>query len=209
MKRFNEMTDAELLLLDEQGIADLVDLECAHENVSLLPVQPIKPVKPEHKKDATIYKVGSFHFIHQHEALNIEELLKNYSLVSTEGYGINTRMVELKSYEEPKTEALPIYTEDKYKVIEDEINKFNAAEKTYNDAISNYKVIKGQRKDIENEIEDKIQALNANKAREDELKTLFARYLQLADDNAAMALKFLNNANADAIDFPAIQELGE
>jgi hypothetical protein len=208
MKRYIDLTNEEILALDEQGIENLIDLECAIDSVPLLPVRPVEPVKPAHEKDQKYYTLGDFKFVNQHEALNVEELLKSYNLVSTEGYGETKRVVPLTEYYQPQTKTEKAYSKEKYEEIEKELKKYTESNNNYAKDLAEYNRIKTLREELERNVYNKIEDVTKTYGRENELRGQFARYVQLADGDATMALRFLNNANSDAVDYPAIQKLG-
>lgn len=209
MKNHTELTNAELLALTPQGIADLIDFECAVAGIPLLPSFPVKPVKPAFVKDVTLYNVSGLHFIDETEAMNVMKVLLDCNLVDTNGWGDTTRTCELSEYNKPKVETTQVYSQEQYSRIEQDIKYFNKLEDDYNQEMSEYNRILKLREEIAAEIQNKVDDLQLREARKEALITMFERYLTLADGNKAIALKFLNNAQSDAIDYPEVQELGE
>ena len=205
MKRFEEMTELELAQLDDKGVENLIDFECASRGIKLLPEMPVKPIKTLVEPDLAIHVLKNINFLHHHEATNLAELLKNYKTVNTSGWGSSERAYD--SSQDVSITTKMIYSVEKYAEIETELNKYNALVTEYESAKRAYEEIKLERKVIANEINDKRGEVQAVEGRKSELTTLFARYLELAEGNRPMALKFLNNAHPDALDFECIQSL--
>lgn len=208
MKRFAELSNEELLELTNKGeLSKLVDLECAYQSIPLLPVLPDKPEKKEFPKDVTYYAVGNFKFMNEVEAVKVIGLLKSCALIDTTGWGSNERVYPMSEYNQPKLEVRSVYSEQLYKSIESDLKAFEEQTRIYNDLTNEYDKIDKQRKEIEDEIFDKVADLQKEEAKKSLYKEMFTRYLELAGNNKQIALNFLDNAYPDAVNYPEIQAL--
>jgi hypothetical protein len=209
MKRFEDLTDAELLEMaaQEGNIEDLIDLECAHQGIPLLPAMMEEPKKPEFKKDVTIYVVGSFKFFNQGEAMGLIDVLNTCSLTDTTGWGNSERLYPLSDYNNPKMETKQIYSEALYSEIEKDLKAYENLKDQYELAKREYDVVKTQRDEVSDDIWDKIKEIQAQEYKKEMYKDRFNRYLTLANGDRKIALNFLNNAFPDAVNYPEIQDL--
>lgn len=195
MKRLNEMTNGELLELTDEEKTNLIDLECAHGGVALLPPLPEKVEVSKPEKDMIIYEIPSFYLQNKDDADMIVDLVESRQMKMADyDWSGSERIFKEKSME-IKISCKKCYSKntlDKYKSDNKEALE---AKKAYDTLKDLYNDIRSDRKDIVEDIYGKINEAWKEKSRKDSLQISFDRYLSLAENNATTALKFLRDAN--------------
>ncbi len=199
MKMLHDYTPAELLELDEKGIARLIDLECADDGVPLMPTLPKAPTKPEVGPTVEAFTVeGVLRFETRKEANEVLRWLRQNKLLETyyvrgeyrfsssnpEGVRPSTEdtvKVTSQMYWEPE-----IYDQSRH-VLE----AYHADKKTWETAKRERDKIAKKREGASDSVRGAV-----DRAREDRdvvlsIKATFAEYCDLADGDEKIALGFL------------------
>lgn len=202
MKRLNEYTDAELLELEQAGdIELLIDQECAHEGIPLLPTLPTPPKKPENLRDQRVYKIAGLYFESMKDAQKVLNLLETMPLLKpTYAPGGNysylmAAQMEPDDYSWPKIEQEMYFSEERWMKVKKSIASQEEAKKTYEDAKKEYDRIEESRQTIRDEITERITAYQNYLCRRDQAHELYQRYLRLAENDAKIAGNFMSHAN--------------
>ncbi len=196
MKRMDSLTNEEILLIaeDPKQVADLIDLECAHLGLPLLPPDPgPKPKAAEFAKDAPYYEVGSFMFASSESAVKVLELALAegiYERDYRDGEHVLLPMKE-NSYKYPKIEKGSCYTPETYNQIKDEIaaakkkvDAWEALRKDYDKALK-------ERKVTSESFWNRVRFARNVIGDIADITARFNRYLELAGNNKEVALNFL------------------
>lgn len=201
MKRLNEYTDAELLELEQAGdIELLVDQECAHEGIPLLPTLPLLKKKEVHQ-DQRVYKIAGLYFESMKDAQKVLNLLKTMPLLKTTyapGSNYSTLIVsplEPNDYNWPKIEQEMHFSEERWGEVKKAVASQEEAKKAYEEAKKEYDRIEESRQTIRDEITERITAFQNYLFRRDQAHELFQRYLRLAENDAKIAGNFMSHAN--------------
>lgn len=199
IKRIDEYASDELLVLDNQQIASVIDLECAFEGVPLLPPCPSEPEEPKFEPDATIYEVAGYKVKTPEEASLIMETLTKCQLWDTNSKGSYPNYINvlspLSDYNKPKIETKQVYTPETYDVIRTDHEAYSAAKTRYDEAKKLYDNAYKEREDIAKDVWARVNEAHDEAGHVQFLKNEFNRYLELAQNNKQIAMNFLKKAH--------------
>jgi hypothetical protein len=211
MKRIHEMNDAEILALTDDQITKLIDYECALEGVPLLPPTPgDEPKNTLPEPDTTCYFVGGVLTTDKKLADKIYEVLTSGSLVTTD-YSRDYNNKYLKPLN-PEDYSYPAITIQKHRskkqwaACEDQYRVYKEAKNQYDEIKQLYDEASKSRQNVIDQVYDKINFVRSVKNQQDYIRTEFARYLELAENNATIAMNFLLKAKPAAKDHPDLIE---
>jgi len=197
MKKIEELTDEELVNLTSEQINYYIDFACAAAGIALLPLDELGP-KPEKcvaQPKTTVYEIAGQFTLDSEHARRILEAFNSGKLYRSTypGSDYYTKYLEEKN-ESVKIETVSMYTNEEWQAIKDEYTNYAQRLKEWTTENTEYEKIKKARKETEEEIYDLISAARHKLSKLNKIKTDFARYLVLANNNPEIALKFLRNA---------------
>lgn len=196
LKRIAELTNGELVALTDEDITNIIDLECAHRGIPLLPADPgPKPEVAYPPCDLTMYSVAGFLVQSIGEAESIMIALTNaFHSDYTSDY--NIRFAKPLDGYQKHIETVQIYSKAQHEVAM-RIKKDTADVVVRWEAESGlYKEIFQRREEIADELyRARKRAINDFERRQ-QIRRDFARYLKLADGNIQIALRFLEDADS-------------
>jgi len=191
MKRLTDYTNEELRDLNQQQIEDLIDLECAHEGVPLLPEMPVKPEVNKPQPDLTLYQVSGLYLKHKEDADRLIELINSMPRMEEkyykEGYFDREEM--------ERVQEVKVFSEDAKMRTKAQANAAKELEDQYRFAKKEYNKIAEQRKDIIDRVNDAVCNAFDEYNKEQVYKKQYARYLQLAEGEKDIALNFMKAAH--------------
>lgn len=193
MKRLKDYTNEELTELNQSQIETLIDLECAHEGIPLLPERPEKPETNKPEEDLTVYYISDVKLKNKEDAQQIVNLLNGMARMrrdwNTNGYDLEEDSVSFKLEKVFSSECQQKYKAQTAaaKEIED---RYKSAKKEYDDIVK-------QRKAIIDEVSDTISDAYAEFRKIEQYKKQYARYLELAEGEKDIALNFMKAAHPD------------
>lgn len=207
MKTFDSLTEQELVALTDDEIQRYIDYACAEHGVPLLPAMLPEPPKVEPPaQDAVVYAVGRAYStdvvcMKSDDAQRLADLLNSIPTCSL-GY------VSGPSYEkkiEPQrgpylVMPTPCYSAELAATIAPTLASAERAKNVYDAAKKDYDRAVNERGAFASEIREKVEEAWATHRRREDRRRDYARYLELADGNADIAARFLQNAHRDAID---------
>lgn len=203
MKRLNELTDPELVQIYSEGIIDdLIDLECAYRGIPLLPPCPTEPVKSTIEPTVKTFEVGGFTVKSQKDAATILEAINKVTLLKTDYLSgdYNRRYVEIMredDYNYPEIKTKIYFEKDVLVANQSALRAYEQAKDTYNEQLNKYNEIFGFRKEIVDEISERMSVYNELLYRQERANDLMAKYLELADGNDEIARRFMKNAEPE------------
>jgi len=196
MKQINDLSKAEVLALTDEQINTMIDLECACENVPLLPPEPVKPDVPKFEPDTTYYGIVGFYFKAAEDAAKILNAFDSVALLRM-GYS-DKFPIPPSDYEKPKIEPKKFMSPEMYDRVKGEKAAADSAMEKYTSDKKDYDEIVKQRVKQVDYVWDIVNEVRQEQYKKDSFKSQFKRYLTLADGNHAIAWKFLVNANYEA-----------
>lgn len=202
-EHWKSLTDEELAALTEEQIERYIDLACAQRGIRLLPPEPKKPeLTAEPLPDVTLFKVGSWYFTDENEARALLDLLyKSTSMVDKEWTEVGKYRLSkdspLESWNAPKLERSSAYSRSLYAEYEAIFEKNEREREAYEAKRKEYDEILRQRAEVESEILTAIQDAVARINKRERLQKEFQRYLDLAEGDRRVAMRFFRDAYPD------------
>lgn len=204
MKRFQELTDVEVLALSEEEIERYIKLEMAEEGIKILQ----KPVEPKYKTipegDELTYGVGGFAdnvvFKEKGAAQRIadaitKELPNAFDLSYNRNYSLRylkkadteyTNLGVVKHSKHYKKETLDRIEEDK--TANDDLKRI------YEKELKEYDSENNRASRIRSDIWDRVHYLQQQELEKERNLTRYKEYLELANGNPEIAMNFLKKA---------------
>jgi hypothetical protein len=187
-----------------EQVERFVDIACAMDGVMLLPELPVEPKLDNPPKDAWIFKVGEFKVRTAEDAAKILEVVSSVGLVETTydyhvGYN-NTYIVAGKTVNPPEIKKESVYSAEMYAKVKSDLQKFNAAKTEYDSKRKDYDKASTDRSKISSKIWEYVNDVNFEFGQKERLTNEFARYLDLAGGDKAIALSFFDSAFKKELD---------
>lgn len=196
MKRFNELTTEELVVMNDSEIETLIDLEVAHAGI--LPVLPPKPKElplVDIKPTIEVFEIDNVIFTRMEDAAAFQKMERRKTEYNYSSTGTNymwLRPVE-ESFQN-SIQAKKYYTEaDVMRVRQalihkKEIENENLAAKT------EYEKFLKDTNDIREEVHGAYRDAVRLTEKRVQAEKIYSKHLELADGNAAIAEKFFRDA---------------
>jgi len=206
LKRIEEYTEEELLALTEEQQTMIIDLECAHEGIQLLPDEPTAMVRPDNVgEDLTVYSLPAIYFTKHSDAKDIVDVINERMMLGSYGELKYVNYLSLKYKFVPATKEMTIdrissekiFSEERIKRAGDLIERYEAAQKEYKVEKEIYDRIAGQHKAITSALHTRISDAYAKKRKMLRLKAEARRYMELANGNIDIAKNFMVNAYSE------------
>jgi hypothetical protein len=198
MQTIYDLTNKEVNKLTYEQVDRFIDIACAEAGTMLLPEVPIEPKLDKPAKDAFVYKVGEFKVGTPEEASKLLEFLNTVQLLETSydyacGYD-DKYITAIQTSNEPDIKKEAVYTAETYSKIKSLLQKYNDAKKDYEQKRKDYQKADSDRNKISSQIWEHVNNIKDKFSQKDRLKKEFNRYLNLADGDKEIALKFFENA---------------
>lgn len=199
-KAFDQLTEAELVALSENDIQRYIDLACAEDGVALLPELPEKPPTKAVPDDLTVYEVAGMLFFDAGEA---NEVAAAINLARTR---VLAKYISGPSYRRTVEPAVDPVNVTSLQILRPEtaaqmralIEAHEAEVKRYNELKTAHDKITRARESHANAIRSKVEDAWSLHRRREQRGRDYARYLELAEGNQAVAMRFLDKAYSDA-----------
>ena len=203
MKRLADLTKVELASLSDQEVNDLIDLECAHASIPLLPDAPVAPTKAELLPDLAMYQIDDLSFLSHEDATKVAALVATMDRVEPHyipgpGYEQYAKPISKGTYPDIATKR--IYSGTAALGQGSLLVQQAARKKEYAEAKEAYDELVEKRGDVVNGVHEAIREAQREYARRSFLMAQYRRYLKLADGNGEIALGFLCDAYEDVGD---------
>ena len=144
MKRFDDMTDEELVNLSEQGIRDLVALEIAEEGIEVHP-EPVEPSPPHIGRNVEAWRVGNLYYLTLEAA---EKAASIMAYLSCTDWRAGWEFPYLKPFRPEITKEM-FYDEKDIKERFIELEAYQKEKDKYRDRLEKYKEYRIDRRRIE------------------------------------------------------------
>lgn len=211
MKRIDELTEAELLALTDEQFNRQVDYECAVEGVAMLPPHPGQaPTNTLPAADVKVFRVAGVYTTDSDHAAAILELITSKPLFKTahaKGYEGPEYLVPMgeNDYSFPGIEKTTVFSPEQWDAIKEDQKAYDNLKKKWDGEMRIYQNAYESRKDIINQLSDRLREAQDNRYRREQIRTEFSRYLDLAENNTTIAMNFLLKAKPLTIDeFPEL-----
>jgi len=193
-QRFDDLDDATVLQLTADQISRWIDITCAIEGVPLLPAEPVMPESVDFTPDTIAYELDGLIFRNAEDAATVLTLLRSMTM-----YGSSyCNWPGYKRALTPKTgfvvDMKEFFSPARWDTIKAAGADASRQENLYNAAMIEYNKIIEARRHIVDSISERVEAVHQREGQRDRIRTEFARYLDLANGDQAIALRFLLNA---------------
>lgn len=199
MNRLEDMSDDALLSLDEEQTLELLDLECAHRGVPLLPEVPVPPSSDGPKPDLTVYTLPDLYFSSKEQADQVLEFARSMSILKREYQwfrgGSHITYDLLPEEEDLEIKAEKGWSPQAWSRHASEAQVCAEAKNLYEEAKRKFTSIERKRKEVLDDIQSAVsEARKRNSDRQDRISSL-ARYRAIAGNDEALALRFYFDAH--------------
>lgn len=182
----DEMTDEEVLALDETQIARAIDAQCVLNGVPLLPSRPVPPDKVEIENDVEAFEVCGILFFDQASAKAVSDVLARVrASICTESYHgrwDGPRGLRGDSDKDVSVKEKRYMSEKQYSMHAAAIEKMSALRQQYENDMKEFETIKKQRQHIVESVNDRIERVRDEDRRKQRVRSEFAEYVSLVGD---------------------------
>ena len=200
MNRVWDYTDDELLSLDDEQLATLINLECAHRGLPLLGKKPTAPEPLTAKPDLQCYTVEArtMHFTDKEAALRVAEFLNQQPRKETVSCirGKWGPPYTLKLDETPvAVGSTTHWTQEHYEEHAKELKEYTTLKSAFDTEDKQYQEDEKKRQDVIEEVRERLSRIREERADQAAIRSRFAEYVELAGGDRQIALNFLLKAS--------------
>lgn len=201
MKRFNDLSEAELTAITEDDVQRYIDYACADAGVPLLPSLPPEPVPMAFEPDTKLFSV-SYHlnFPTAEGAARVMDAIRENGAVETDYLQTPSRVtssVISRRRHEPTLNVTEAFSPELAARLKDDLAGAKQAEEIYAKAKKEYDSAVAQREAYAADIRSAVEAAWETRYRRENRQRDYERYLDLAEGNREIALRFLTRAHSD------------
>ena len=176
----------------------IIDLECAHAGVSLLPDNPgPKPMAPDVQPDGALYKLGDWRFNDIAAAQEILECILKHGIwldSSIGGVHVMERM-DQSHYNWPDIKSTKAFTPAAFDKIKDELIKIEAEQADWREKNEAWESVAKERQSIIDKFNKKHDYVVEVQTGISKIKNNLTRYITLAQGSYPIAITFLKEAD--------------
>lgn len=200
-QRFEDLTDEQVRTLTDEQVERYIDLECALAGVPLLPATaPVKPDGVQKQKDIEAYEVGDIVFVNRVDADEIATLANHKPRLTTTYSHVAGayEQVATAAEDDVAVKVVRHYSPQRWAQEREAVSAAARAENAYQSEVRAYDETVKRRREASEHVRRRIEDVHENYYRQQQLQREYDRYLDLADGNAEVAARFLDNAHHDA-----------
>jgi hypothetical protein len=196
MKRLEDYTKEELLALSGDEVDNLIDLECAHAGVQLLPPKPESPkVEKEPSEDMAYYVLSELNFIKMEDAMAVAAVVAEKERTKTKYVGGRYDYVLTGTIKEiPEIASKKLWSEAHYNQIAHIKERIEFDKKAYEKQKNEYDRIVESRQEISSSVLAAVEKARDEKYLLEMLCRDARRYLKLALGDKEIAKRFMLDA---------------
>jgi hypothetical protein len=207
MKKFDLLSDEEVLALTQEEIQSYSDLACAEAGVPFLPPKPEKPKNDGISPDKIVFEVSGFCVDSTENFLKIAEFIRSNNIAILDvnyvpGPGCNKKIYGYK--EEITYNSRSVFSEDHWEKIGAEKEKYEEQKAEYETANDEWETINRKRETEVQYISDRINKIYENQRNKQRYIEYFNQYLVLAKGDKEIAMSFLRKAYPKIEDYPEL-----
>jgi hypothetical protein len=202
---FETLTDDQLAALEYEDIQFYIDIACAEQGIPLLPAEPVPPPERTITKSGVHYVIGTWRFSQREAAEAIADVVnKQHEFRRETKYIGDSWRYNSPTYDAREdTPEVSVTTERVFTMSEaaaqqEDINKWAAAKKQYEDDKKAYDSTSKGRNAAGVEIRSRVEDAARKVRRREFLKAEYQKYLTLANGVIDIAGRFLYRAYSDA-----------
>lgn len=198
MKSYKGLTGKEIVNLGEEGVKDLIDLQCAEEGIKIAR-RPVEPEEPKLQRDIVCYKIGDMIFKTQSGAQRVFDILRTIVVFETDyNWEVGSDYKYLKedsSYGAEMTIVKTAYLSKKrYKEYKEMLKKHNDKKEDYEHKYEIWSKENEKRLATETKVREHIRRVFEREQEKEDMLNQYKRYLELSDNNKEIAKRFLCDA---------------
>jgi len=197
-KRLIELTNKEIMELKEEGIQDLIDLECAVLGIKISE-RPEEIETPKIENDIEAFQIGDMYFKTEEEAQRVYDAIKS-TKVFRQDYNYETGD-EWKYLNESHTfggdlmlTKAGFLSEKKLETYANELKKYKAKKEDFDKKLSDWRGEEEKRGKVENKVMNYIDGIWEKENEKKRMLKQYKKYLKLAGEDKEIAKKFLCDA---------------
>jgi hypothetical protein len=203
MRRFSDLTDAEVRALTPDLVRRYIDIECAEAGVPLvLLAVPSAPPPLDVVPDLELYEVAGLLFRTRTEATAVVDMLKRCDRLKADynfnGGGWDHKMAHPDA-ESPAVKPTRLWTESGWEVHRKVVMEHQSLAAAHKKALEEHRAATKKSEAIESEIRERIREIEEGDRRLGRLRVELARYTELAEGSAEIAQRFLEKAHPGAL----------
>ena len=203
MKRLEDYTNEKLLALSSEEVDNLVDLECAHAGVQLLPFKPESPkMEKAPSEDMVYFTISELEFLKMEDAMAVAAFVAEKERIRTKyaGGGRYERVFSATVKEIPEIASKKLWSEVHYNQIAHIKERIESEKKAYESQKKEYDDIVESRAEISNSVLAAVEKAHSEKRTLDMLCRDARRYLKLSLGDKEIAKRFMLDACKNHID---------
>lgn len=208
MKGFDRLTDAEILALTDDQIAYYMDLACAEEGAPLMPPDPGRePTKPAYQPDVTLHACGGFLFFDAETAARVADVVNGLRRAETK-YVSGPRYEKTAHIETDPVRLTTekVYSPELWDQIKNEVNDYGERKQSWDARVKEHTEASKARDKVTAWIREKIEQVRDDDYQRERYTRELARYIELAEGDREMAVRFLFKAHPEAEKYLAMVE---
>jgi len=203
MKYITEMTEEEILKLDQVDLDRMIRYKMAEEGIKILP----RPEEPTYREvpgpDLEVFYCGLFDSTYRcGSAEEVRELVKLFeqgtSYTVTNNYSLDLNWAKpgvSEKYSDPRmVQSKMVYSEGLYDSCKEVLTENKGLKSAYDEEMSAYKAALDEASWIREEITDVYREARSNENMRQTMYGRYKEYLSLAEDNREVAVNFLKKA---------------
>jgi hypothetical protein len=199
MKRFDDLLDSDVLALSDDDFKRWVDVECAYAGAPLLPPMPLEPLKPEAAADLVVYQIGSVTLKRPDDAVTVAALINGMGRFEV-GYVSGPRYEKRAVPASGEIEVAPlrVFSTAHWEACKDELNAYTLRKTAYDEALAEYTKALELRDLIAESMNERRERVSRDEWDRIRMRENFTRYLDLAEGDRDVAIRFLFAAYPEA-----------
>ena len=196
-KRFNELSEQEVLSLTDAEIDNLINLECAEQGVKLMrgknaPSEPLYYEMP--KADIRVFELLGLVFKSRDECEKVYQSLLECTLTGWNFSDGSFSRVETGNIKNFSINDQHIYSAESYDEIKQLVKKNTILKNEYQESLEKYNKDMGEYLPIEEGIIEKIERVRRKYEEFKKLHSEFNNYMKLASGDFELAQSFFEKA---------------
>ncbi len=194
MKHIQDMSDEEILKLNQEDINNLIQLRYAEEGVKLMQ-PPVEPTKHVFEPDLKRYEVNDIYFLTFEDAAAFVAAMRKGEETSYE-WKVGSEYKYLKELNSYRTDIkeVGVFSKEKYLQVKDQLTLDTQAQENYKQMKKEYEECLENSAWIREEVNGRVQEVWDRHNRLEDLRRQFTTYLKLAEGNTDIAINFLTKA---------------
>lgn len=205
MKEFTELTDEELLSLDDEGIERYCKLHAAEEGTPFPGPEPAPFSEQRPAQDVMVFTIGGCSFADRRSAEEVQTFLLTWQermIVTDYNWQVGSHAHYVKCFEgDLAISEASAYSAERYAELRSSIEGYSTRKTEAEKDIAEWKTASCTYTNRVDFIHTAIRNARSRTHRQEENQRRFDEYLEIANDNSARAWAFFEKANLAMVDF--------